>query len=512
MVCHLFDRYNRRLTNVLKKILLSLGAVLLLLIAAIGLNTVRKGSQQMVVAPLAPLKVDEAGAATRLGDAVRLKTISSRDDAKLNTDQFLAFHALLKAKFPKVHATLKRETVGDLSLLYTWQGSDPKAKPIMLLAHQDVVPVAPGTEGDWQVEPFAGLVKDGFVWGRGSWDDKGNLMSQLEAVEMLLASGYQPTRTVYLAYGADEEVSGVRGAAKIAALLKERKVQLDFVLDEGLLVLEGIMPGIKQPTALIGVAEKGYMSVVLKMSATPGHSSMPPKQGTSAIAMMSAALKRLDDEQLPAGIRGVAGEMFDTLAPEMGGFTRVALSNLWLFGPVVQKQFEGAGSTNAMIRTTTALTIVNAGNKENVLPGRAEATVNFRILPGDTKEQVLEHVRAKVSASVPTDKFEMFALPGAVNASNVAPTNSAQYSVLNKTIREVFPDALVAPGLMVAATDSIHYGEISQHIFKFSPVRANAEDLKRFHGTNERLSTANYADAIRFYHRLITEVVAAPGP
>jgi carboxypeptidase PM20D1 len=347
----------------------------------------------------------------------------------------------------------------------------------MLLAHQDVVPVAPGTEGDWQVEPFAGLVKDGFVWGRGSWDDKGNLMSQLEAVEMLLASGYQPARTVYLAYGADEEVSGARGAAKIAALLKER-----------------------------------YMSVVLKMSATPGHSSMPPKQGTSAIAMMSAALKRLDDEQLPAGIRGVAFEMFDTLAPEMGGFSRVALSNLWLFGPVVQKQLEGAGSTNAMLRTTTALTIVNAGNKENVLPGRAEATVNFRILPGDTKEQVLEHVRTKVSAAVPADKFEMFALPGAVNASNVAPTNSAQYKVLNKTIREIFPDALVAPGLMVAATDSVHYGEISQHIFKFSPVRANAEDLKRFHGTNERLSTANYADAIRFYHRLITEAVAAPGP
>jgi len=278
--------------------------------------------------------------------------------------------------------------------------------------------VAPGTEGDWQVEPFSGLVKDGFVWGRGSWDDKGNLMSQLEAVEMLLASGYHPARTVYLAYGADEEVSGARGAAQIAALLKERKVQLDFVIDEGLLVLDGVMPGIKQPTALIGVAEKGYMSVVLKVSATPGHSSMPPKQGTSAIAMMSAALKRLDDEQLPAGIRGVAFEMFDTLAPEMGGFSRVALSNLWLFGPVVQKQLEGAGSTNSMLRTTTALTIVNAGNKENVLPGRAEATVNFRILPGDTKEQVLEHVRAKVSAAVPADKFEMFALPGAVNASN----------------------------------------------------------------------------------------------
>ena len=496
----------------LKKSLLFIVGALLVLIAALAINTLRKTSRQLQVPPLAPLAIDKPAAADRLAQVVRISTVSSRNDAQLNADQFRQLHAFLQAKFPLIHAKLKREEVGDLSLLYTWQGSDAKAQPIMLMAHQDVVPIAPGTEGDWQVPPFAGEVKDGFVWGRGSWDDKGNLMSQMEAVEMLLASGFAPKRTVYLAYGADEEVGGLRGAAKIAALLAERKVHLDFVIDEGLLVLDGVMPGLKKPAALIGVAEKGYMSVVLKMSATPGHASMPPKPGTSAIAMMSAALKRLDDEQLPGGIRGVAGEMFEALAPEMSGFSRVALSNLWLFGPVVQKQLEGAGSTNAMMRTTTALTIVNAGNKENVLPGRAEATVNFRILPGDTKEQVMEHMRSKVAQATGSSSFELLALPGAVNSSKIAPTNSAQYAILNKTIREIFPDALVAPGLMVAGTDSIHYGPISEHIFKFSPVRANAEDLKRFHGTNERLGVDNYADAIRFYHRLISEVSAAPLP
>jgi carboxypeptidase PM20D1 len=443
---------------------------------------------------------------------VRLRTIALRDDVALNADQFKQLHALLQTRFPKAHAVLKREMVGDLGLLYTWEGSNPKAAPILMLAHQDVVPIAPGTEADWQVQPFSGEIKDGFVWGRGSWDDKGNLMSQMEAVEMLVSSGFKPERTVYLAFGADEEVGGMRGAAATAALLKERKVHLDFVIDEGLLVLDGILPGLSQPAALIGVAEKGYLSVVLKMSATPGHSSMPPKKGTSAIAMLSAALKRLDDEQLPAGIRGVAADMFDTIAPEMDGFSRVALSNLWLFGPVVQKQLEGAASTNSMLRTTTALTIVNAGNKENVLPGRAEATVNFRILPGDTKEQVMQHVKTQVGAVVDADKFELFALPGADDASKVAPIESAQYRLLNKTIREVFPGVLVAPGLMVAATDSKHYGDISDHIFKFSPVRANADDLKRFHGTNERLSTANYAESIRFYHRLLTEASKAAQP
>jgi carboxypeptidase PM20D1 len=407
---------------------------------------------------------------------------------------------------------LKREVVGGLSLLYTWPGSKPDAKPLLLMAHQDVVPVAPGTEKNWAQEPFSGVVKDGFVWGRGAWDDKGNLIAQLQAIELLAASNFKPERTIYLAFGADEEVGGLRGAAQIAALLKERKVRLDWVVDEGLLITEGIMPGLAQPAALIGVAEKGYLSVVLKMSATPGHSSMPPPKGTSAIAMMSAALKRVDDDQLPGGIRGVAQEMFATVAPEMSGFSRLALSNLWLFGPVVQKQLEAGASTNAMLRTTTALTMAHAGNKDNVLPGIAEATMNFRLLPGDTKEQVLARVRQQVQEATGTDKFELFALPGAVDASKVSPTDSAPYQLINRTVREVFPGTLVAPGLMIGGTDSIHFGDISDHIFKFSPVRAKPEDLARFHGTNERISVDNLSDLVRFYHRLLTVGAQATVP
>ena len=276
--------------KMVKKLLFGVLAALLLLLVVLAVNTYRKGSRQLDVPPIAVLPVDAAGAAARLGEAVRLRTISSHDDATLNVDQFLQFHALLQKRFPKIHATLKREVVGDLSLLYTWPGSKPQAQPILLMAHLDVVPVAPGTEKDWLEDAFSGQVNDGFVWGRGAWDNKGNVMAQLEAVEMLLATGYQPERTIYLAFGADEEVSGARGAARIAALLKERQVRLDFVLDEGLLITDGIMPGLKKPAALIGVAEKGYLSVVLKMAATPGHSSMPPPKGTSAIAMLSAAL------------------------------------------------------------------------------------------------------------------------------------------------------------------------------------------------------------------------------
>ncbi|RZJ15912.1 MAG: M20 family peptidase, partial [Haliea sp.] len=337
----------------IKRVALFLLALVLLLVAAVAVNTLRQGSRQLEVPAAPPLAVDEKGTAERLSGAIRFQTIASRDDANASAAEFRNLHAYLQQRYPKAHAALKRELVGEYSLLYTWPGTDEKAKPILLMAHQDVVPISPGTESKWEVPPFAGEIKGGFVWGRGAWDDKANLISQLEAVEMLLASGFKPRQTIYLAFGHDEEVSGQRGAAQIAKLMQERSIKLDFVLDEGLLITEGIMPGLAKPAALIGIAEKGFLSVVLKVPATPGHSSMPPPRGSSAIAMMSAALRRIDDEQLPAGIKGVAREMFETLAPEMGGFNRVALTNLWLFGPVVQAQLEKGASTNAMLRTTT---------------------------------------------------------------------------------------------------------------------------------------------------------------
>ena len=492
----------------IKRIVLSLLALLLLLVAGVVANTLRQGSRQLDVPAAPPLAIDEKAVADKLAGAIRFKTISSYENPTLNADEFRNFHAYLQQRFPKAHAALTREMVGELSLLYTWAGSDAKAKPILLMAHQDVVEIAPGTESTWQVTPFAGELRDGFVWGRGAWDDKANLISQLESVEMLTASGFRPRQTVYLAFGADEEVGGHRGARQIARLLESRGVALEFVIDEGLLITEGILPGLKPSAALIGVSEKGSMSVQLRVNTAPGHSSMPPPQGDSAIGMMSAALRRLDDHQLPAGIRGVAHEMFATLAPEMSGFGRFALSNLWLFGPVVQAQLEKGASTNAMLRTTTALTVVHAGNQFNVLPGVAEAIVNYRILPGDTGAQVLEHVRSTVGNA----RFELKAAPDAYDPPPVSSSQSASYQLINRTIRSVFPGTVVAPSLMIGGTDSRHFSAISDNIYRFSPVRARAEDLPRFHGTNERIATGNLAELVRFYHQLIRNAASAPSP
>jgi carboxypeptidase PM20D1 len=490
---------------VLKRALLGLLALLLALALAVGVNTARLSSRQIDPPPFKPVAVDEAAAAASLAVAVRATTVTDENEPDKNAAAFDELQGHLRQHYPLVHAKLKREVVGPRSLLYTWEGSDPKAKPVALMAHQDVVPVAPGTEGQWQVPPFEGSVQDGFVWGRGAWDDKGNLIAELEAVERLLAAGFRPARTVYLIFGADEEIGGEQGVKRIAALLQQRQVRLEYVIDEGLLVTEGIMPGLPtRPVALIGIAEKGFVSVRLRTTAAPGHSSMPPPGGP--VAALSRALVRLEAQQMPASIGGVARQMFETVAPELSGFNRVALSNLWLFAPVVQRQLERGVSTNALLRTTTALTIVQAGNKFNVLPGEAQAVVNFRLLPGDSVADVLAHVKRVVD----DPGVEIKALEGSAEPSRVSSTDSASYRAVARAVRETIPDAVVAPGLMLGGTDSRYFDGLADNVYRFSPLRARAEDLPRFHGTNERISLKNLGELIRFYHRLLQLTAGAP--
>ena len=482
----------------IKRLLLGLSGLVLVLATVLAANTWRQGSRQLPVQPLPALQVDRDGAAQSLAAAVRAKTVSGLLDPGGVAREFEQLHAHLRTRYPLVHG-LARETFGEHTLVFTWPGSDAQLKPLVLMAHQDVVPIAPGTEPLWKQPPFAGTIEGGFVWGRGAWDNKGNLISQLEAVEALLKSGFKPRRTVLLVFGHDEEVGGRLGAVKVAEHLKRKGMMLDTVIDEGLVVTEGLLPGIAAPVSLIGVAEKGSLSLQLVAEAKPGHSSLPPAPGESAIGMLSAALARLDARPLPGGISGVAGEMFAAMAPEMSGFQRVALSNLWLFGPVVEKMLAKGPSTNALMRTTTALTVLNAGNKENVLPGRAEAVVNFRILPGDTAASVTEFVKATVAD--PRIEVKPYGL--AFEPSRVSSSAAPMFGHIQRAAREVFAGSLAAPGLMLAATDARHFDDIADNVYRFSPVRAKPEDLTRFHGTDERLSVDNLVEMIRFYHRLV---------
>jgi carboxypeptidase PM20D1 len=487
----------RRLIKIFRNILLLLIAAIVGLAGVFAFNVLARNSRQLQVAAVPRAAVDREASVRRLSEAIRFRTISNQENPDSDVEALRGLQAHIATSFPAFHAAARREVIGGHSLLYTWEGSDPKARPIALMAHQDVVPVAPGTEKDWQQPPYDGVIADGFIWGRGSWDDKGNLYSMLEAAEAMAKEGFRPKRTIYFAFGHDEELAGTRGASAIATTLASRGVRLDFVIDEGLLISEGLIKGLDKPAALIGIAEKGYTTLVLTAHATPGHSSMPPRD--TAIGMMSAALARLEAHRLPMQISRVTSEFLDTLAPEMRGFNRVVLSNLWLFKPLLLREFEKTGPTEAMVRTTTALTIFNAGNKDNVLPGLARASINFRLMPGDSQASVIDHVRRTIN----DDHITIEPSPGNAEPTPVTGTTSPSYQALNRTIREVFPDVIVAPGLMLAGTDSRHYVGIADSIFRFSPVRANSEDLKRFHGTNERLSIEGYADMIRFYRRLI---------
>ena len=485
----------------IKRLLLGLLGAVVLLAAVLVANTLRQGSRQVMVPALPPMAVDKAAVAESMATAVRAKTVSGLLDPAGVAPEFDALHAHLQKRYPLVHGAMQREVVGAHSLLYTWKGSDAQAKPILLLAHQDVVPVAPGTESLWKKPPFAGVIEDGMVWGRGTLDNKSNLITQMEAAEMLLAAGFKPRRTVYLAFGHDEEVGGKLGAVPMVALLKQRGVKLEFVLDEGLAVTEGILPGVKQPLALIGLAEKGILSLRFTATAAPGHSSMPPAAGNSAIGMLSAALARLDNNPVPGGIKGAAAELFAAVAPELPFGQRLAMSNLWLLKPVVEGMLGKGASTNAMMRTTTALTIINAGNKENVLPGKAEAVVNFRILPGDTAESVTAHAKRVIA----DDRIDIQPISAAAEASRLSSPSAEAYKLIERTVREVFPDSLVAPGLVLAGTDSRHFQDIAEQTYRFMPIRFAAQDLARVHGTDERISIDQLADMVRFYHRLLMQ-------
>lgn len=454
------------------------------------------GSHQIEVEPAPRLDVDAERAAAGLAEAVRFETISHQDPATFDPAPFVALRRFLEARFPRVHAALRRETVNEHSLLYTWPGN-ADGPPTLLLAHLDVVPVEAGSEAGWEQPPFGGAIVDGYVWGRGTLDDKASALAILEAAELLLAAGFQPPRTLYFAFGHDEEVSGHAGAKAIAALLAERGIAPELVLDEGGAILEGLVPGIEAPVASIGMAEKGYVSVELVVHAAGGHSSIPPRH--TAIGVLSAAIERLERHQMPANLDAAMGKSLDFLGPEMDFGPRLVLANLWLFGPLVEWQMSGSAQTNAPIRTTTAATVFQGGVKENVLPSSARAVVNFRILPGDTVAGVLEHVRRTVD-----DPAVQISVVGEGNdPSPVSDVQSAAFAHVARTIRATFPGVLVTPFLVLGATDARHYTGLSPNVFRFAPNRMRPDDLARVHGTNERIAVEGYADMIRFYAELM---------
>jgi carboxypeptidase PM20D1 len=313
---------------------------------------------------------------------------------------------------------------------------------------------------------------------------------------MLLGEGFAPRRTVYLAFGHDEEVGGMNGALAIAETLESRGVEFEYVLDEGGIITDAL-PMVEPPVALIGIAEKGFTSLELSVRTEGGHSSMPPPQ--TAVGILSAAVDRLQKNPFPAGIQGAAADMFDYLMPEMPFGQRFFLANGWLFGPFIERKIAATPDGNAMMRTTTAPTIFHAGVKENVLPSSAKAVVNFRIRPGETVETVIEYVRSTIG----DPRIEITPLTFRSDPSPVSDTESESFATLHRTIRQVFPDVIVAPYLVMGGTDSRYFSSLSPNVYRFGPFEITSDDLGRFHATDERLAVEACGDMVRFYVQLL---------
>ena len=489
--------------RLIKKLFTLAFAVVLLLALVVAVNTLRLPGLPDTQGDKLPAIADVDTAAERLAAAVRIPTISWGFANPPGGNRFPELHALLQTSFPRAHAALQRETVAESSLIYTWPGSDASLAPILLTAHQDVVPVEPGTEGKWTHPPFDGVIADGYVWGRGTMDNKQMLMATFEGIERLLAEGFQPRRTIILAFGHDEELGGRLGAKAIVDRLAERKVRAQFSLDEGSVILEGVIPDATRPIAQIGVAEKGYLSLLLTAKAPGGHSSMPPP--STAVGKLGRAIARLEANQMPATLDGPGGRALLAMSPALPWPKRVMLANQWLFGPLLTRQLSAKPSSNAQIRTTTAPTIIKGGVKDNVLPSEATAVVNFRIAPGDTMESVKAHVVRSIDDSDVTVS-EYNAVGG--DATPVADASNPGFAAIASVIHRIEPSALVIPGMVVAGTDSRHYARVSDAALRFTAMRVNSKDLTRVHATDERIGVANYGEIIAFYVTLIREAAS----
>ncbi|GAA4408624.1 M20 family peptidase [Nibrella viscosa] len=482
----------------MKRLLRLLLSALLVLIVVLLVRTILFTSKQPAnVSPAAAVPVSDSAVA-RLAQALRLRTVSYADYSLVDTTQFDQFIRFLERSYPLVHSRLKRETFNQYGLLYLWPGRNPALKPVLLMGHYDVVPVIQGTERMWKRPPFAGLVENGYIYGRGTLDDKTTVLGILEATEFLLQSGFQPERTIYLAFGQDEEASGNRGARTIAQALRSRNLTFEYVLDEGGTIKTDGMPGLIRPVALIGIAEKGYVSLELSAVGKGGHSSMPPPR--TSIGLVAEAVATLEKNPFPARLDAGANHLFSYVGPEMSFGQRLVFANRWLFGPVIKQILAKGNSSNAMIRTTTAPTIFQAGVKDNVLPIEAKATINFRILPGETPATVANRVREVINnEEVTVTELGVFSS----NPSPVSDPRAPAFQRLSQTIKSVFPDVIVTPYLVVGATDSRFFTGLSPNVYRFLPTRMNDEEIKSVHGTNERIPISDYKQIIRFYATLL---------
>ncbi|WP_235997125.1 M20/M25/M40 family metallo-hydrolase [Aestuariimicrobium ganziense] len=425
---------------------------------------------------------------------VAIPTVSHPDPADDDVAAFDAFHAELARQFPRIHADLDLTPIGRHGLLVRWRGRS-QDRPVVLMAHLDVVGV--DEQAPWQHPPFSADVVDRAVWGRGTLDDKGSLVALFSAVEGLLAEGFVPAQDVWLSVGDDEEVGGSCAEAAVAWLEREG-VRPRFVLDEGGAVAADALPGVKRPVAVIGVAEKGTTDLRLVCEGRGGHSSTPAAKGPTW--RIARALMRLERSPMPARLPGTVAEMMRRVADEVPTVVGGLLRRADRLEPVLVRALGVAGAeAAAMTRTTIAATTLSGSPGRNVLATRAEAGLNARILPGDTVDDVMTHVRKVVR-----DRHVTVELVRAGEATPVSPsTGDEAFELLEGLVARHFREAMVTPYLVMGATDARHFTRICDRVYRFTPLRMSKAQRASLHSYDEHLLVGDLEAGVAWYRSLV---------
>lgn len=466
--------------------------ILVVLIAVILIRTLRFVPEKQSASVPEAIQVDGDKATRDLAEMIKCKTISHRNSDEDDESEFLKFEKLLPELFPKVFATCSFEKVGNRGLLIRWQGKSPDA-PSVFMSHYDVVSVE---AADWQKPAFDGILEDGFLWGRGTLDTKGTLNGILQAAELLISQGFVPNNDVYFAFGGNEEVSG-DGSYGIVQLFKQRGITPGLVLDEGGAVCTGVFPGVKKPIALIGTGEKGQLNIQYTVKGGGGHSSSP--KANSPIIRLSRACLNVEKSSFKYTLSSPTAQLFNTAGRHSNFLYRMIFANQWIFGGVLGIYSKLAGGEfNAIVRTTTAFTQMSGSKGQNVIPAVATMVSNHRIIPGENVESVVAHVIKAVN-----DENVKVSVINGVDPSVISRTDCEAYERVRSTVAETWQDTIVTPYLMVAGSDSRHWGEISDKVYRFSAMALSKEERGMIHGNDERIPVETIVRTVEFFARIM---------
>ncbi len=484
----------------MKKIFLLFGLLFFFFFIYLFYNFFTFSTRQVTVESV-KLQVVGQNALNRMAKAIQLKTVASANPQSLDTTAFHQFITFVAESYPQIEQRLEKKLFNKYGILYQWEGTNPALAPALFLAHYDVVPVDKKDLTDWDEPPFSGNIKEGKIWGRGSIDNKINVIGIMEALTVLLKTDFSPERTHYFFFGHDEEVGGTLGAQTVAKYMTDNNIKPSYIVDEGYAVTKGLVPGMTSSVALIGIAEKGYLSTELSIQLEGGHSSIPNNE--TVIDIMGEAIYRLKTNPFPAHLNEPLLKFIHHIGPEMTFGYKLVFANISIFEPILLGIYEANPSTAALVKTTIAPTIFKSGTKDNVIPNYASSTVNFRMVPGQSLEEVIAHVKKVIN----DDRIQLKVLEPFTTPSPVSTTSSIGYQMLNRSIKEIFPNTVTAPNLVVGGTDSRHFSDLCENIYRFSPIYFTPENISSIHGINEFTTVEDFQNAINFYQRAIINSV-----